>query len=119
MADARDIRFTTSRRQGVGTRFTCTTAIGPVHVEDRMEITEWEPQRAMGVRHHGVVTGEGRFQLEPVDDGRRTRFTWREELRFPWWLGGPIGARLGGAAVLRRVWRGNLTRLKRVVERSP
>ena len=33
----------------------------------------------MGVRHDGLVTGTGRFELAPLDDGRRTRFTWREE----------------------------------------
>jgi hypothetical protein len=119
MVDAKAIRFTTSQRQGVGTRFVCETAIGPLRVDDQMEITEWEPERAMGVRHRGVVAGEGRFDLAPLDGGRRTRFTWREELRFPWWLGGAFAARLGGAAVLRRVWRGNLARLKRVVERAP
>jgi hypothetical protein len=119
MADARSIRFATSRRRGVGTRFTCETAIGPLHVDDRMEITEWQPERVMGVRHHGLVTGTGRFVLAPLDAGARTRFTWHEELRFPWWLGGPVAARLGGTTVLRRIWRGNLERLRRLVERAP
>jgi uncharacterized protein YndB with AHSA1/START domain len=118
MADARSIRFETDQRRGVGTRFTCDTAVGPLRVDDRMEITEWVPERVMGVRHHGLVSGTGRFELAPLDDGRRTRFTWREELRFPWWLGGPVTARLGGAAVLRRVWRDNLGRLKQLVERA-
>jgi hypothetical protein len=84
-----------------------------------MEVTEWESERAMGVRHNGLVSGTGRFELVPLDDGRRTRFSWREELRFPWWLGGRFAAALGGAAVLRRVWRGNLSRLRRLVERAP
>jgi uncharacterized protein YndB with AHSA1/START domain len=119
MTDARSIRFATSQRRGVGTRFTCQTAIGPFRVDDRMEITDWEPERVMGVRHHGLVTGTGQFVLAPLDDGVRTRFAWREELRFPWWLGGPVAARLGGTAVLRRVWRGNLERLKPLVERAP
>jgi hypothetical protein len=119
MADARSIRFLTSQHRGVGTRFTCETAIGPLRVDDRMEITDWQPERVMGVRHQGLVTGTGRFLLTPLDDGRRTRFSWHEELRFPWWLGGPLGARLGGTAVLRRIWRGNLRRLKQLVERAP
>jgi hypothetical protein len=119
MADAKAIHFDTSRRRGVGTRFTCDTAIGPLHVDDRMEIIEWDPGRAMGVRHHGLVRGTGRFELAPLDSGRRTRFTWREELQFPWWLGGAVTARLGGVALLRRVWRGNLRRLRQLVERAP
>jgi uncharacterized protein YndB with AHSA1/START domain len=119
MADASSIRFPTSQRRGIGTRFTCRTAIGPFRVDDRMEITAWEPERVMGVRHQGLVTGTGQFVLAPLDDGSRTRFTWREELHFPWWLGGPVAARLSGTAVLRRVWRHNLQRLRELVERAP
>ena len=119
MADARSIRFETSQRRGVGTRFTCETAIGPLRVDDHMEITDWEPERTMGVRHDGLVSGTGRFVLAPLDDGQRTRFTWDEELGFPWWLGGPVAARLGGTAVLRMIWQGNLRRLKPRVARSP
>jgi hypothetical protein len=63
----------------------------------------------MGVRHTGVITGDGRFTLEDVGD-RRTMFAWEEVLRFPWWLGGPVGAFLG-APVLRFVWRRNLRNL--------
>ena len=39
-----------------------------------------------------------------------TRFVWRERLRFPWWLGGPLGAFVA-RPVLRRVWRRNLRNL--------
>jgi hypothetical protein len=84
-----------------------------------MEITDWQPAHLMGVRHDGLVTGTGQFELTPLDEGRRTRFTWREELRFPWWLGGPLAGRLGGTAVLRRVWQSNLEHLERIVERAP
>ena len=117
MADAETIRFLTDRTAGVGTRFECVTRIGPIRLTDLMEITEWEPGRSMGVRHTGVVTGRGRFTIDPIAEGRRTRFSWEEELTFPWWLGGPLGAALGGPTVLRRIWRGNLRRLKPLVER--
>jgi hypothetical protein len=118
MADAETIRFLTDQTEGVGTRFECVTRIGPIRLVDDMEITAWDPARTMGVRHRGVVTGEGRFTLEPLDGGRRTRFTWDEELRFPWWLGGPLGSAVGGPLVLRRIWAGNLRRLKPLVERA-
>jgi hypothetical protein len=81
-----------------------------------MEITEWQPGRSMGVRHTGLVTGVGTFTLTPIDLDRRTRFTWAEELRFPWWLGGTLGARVGGALVMRPIWRRNLRRLRALAE---
>ena len=116
MDDAIAIRFTSPQRSGVGTTFDCDTRIGPLRVLDRMEVTEWDPPWAMGIRHAGLVTGAGRFTL--ADDGGGTRFTWQEELFFPWWM----GAQVGGAAatpLLRRVWRRNLRNLKMLVERSP
>ena len=109
MADAIAIRFTSLTTAGVGTTFECKTKIGPFKLTDVMEITEWEPARVMGVRHSGVVTGTGRFTLEPVAGGG-TRFEWGETLAYPIWLGGPVGAFLA-APLLRWVWRRNLTRL--------
>jgi uncharacterized protein YndB with AHSA1/START domain len=114
MADARTIRFRPGPRQGVGTTFECDTRLGPLRLTDVMEITAWRPGRRMGVRHTGVVTGTGEFRLRRVRGGR-TRFTWSEQLRFPWWLGGPLGAAAGRVA-LRWVWRRNLAGLKDLVE---
>ena len=118
MADAESIRFLDDRTRGVGTRFECVTVVGPIRLADVMEITEWQPERRMGVRHDGVVTGTGRFTLEPLDGGRRTRFAWTEDLTFPWWLGGRIGEAVGGRTVIRRVWKANLRRLRQLVERA-
>lgn len=116
MHDAVAIRFTTEQTRGTGTEFLCDTKVGPFKLVDRMEITEWEAGRVMGVRHTGLVTGSGRFTLEPIDLGRRTRFTWAEDLVFPWWMGGPIGAWVGGKIALSPIWRRNLRNLKRLVE---
>ncbi|MGB8860833.1 MAG: SRPBCC family protein [Ilumatobacteraceae bacterium] len=128
MHDAVAIRFTGEQRRGVGTEFLCDTKVGPIKLVDRMEITEWVPPDhstdvvgVMGVRHTGLVTGSGRFTLEPIDPSRtgparRTRFVWQEILVFPWWLGGPIGAAIGGKLVLRAIWLRNLRGLKRLVE---
>ena len=119
MADAETIRFLTEQTAGVGTRFECVTRIGPVRLTDRMEITEWEPGRSMGVRHRGVVTGTGRFTIEPLDDGRRTRFSWEEELHVPVVAGRTASAR---RSAVRRCCsgsgRGNLRRLRPLVERD-
>ena len=118
MHDAVAIRFTGEQTRGVGTEFLCDTKVGPVKLVDRMQITEWAPGEVMGVRHIGLVTGSGRFTLEPIDLGRRTRFVWQEELTFPWWLGGPVGAFIGGKVVLRAIWKRNLRGLKQLVEKS-
>jgi len=115
MADAVAIRFVGEQTRGAGARFDCDTKVGPITLTDRMEITEWDPGRVMGVRHSGVVTGTGRFTLERAG-ARGTVFSWEEELRFPWWLGGPIGSAIGGRLVLRRIWKRNLRALRRLVE---
>ncbi len=117
MADAETIRFTSERRRGIGTTFECDTKVGPITLTDVMEITEWEPARRMGVRHTGIVTGSGAFVLVPIDLDRRTRFTWTEELRFPWYLGGRLGEAIGGPLVMKQIWKRNLRRLKDLVER--
>ena len=110
MVDAVSIEFTTSRTRGVGTRFDCRTKIGPIRLTDRMEITEWLPPTAMGVRHVGLVTGTGRFSLAETASGS-TLFSWHEDLDVPLWLGGPIVP-----PVLKRVWTRNLRALKHLVE---
>jgi hypothetical protein len=114
MDDAVAIRFTSRRHDGVGATFDCDTKIGPLSLTDRMEITEWRPGKAIGVRHVGVVTGTGRFTVRRARGGR-TRFTWSEQLTFPWWLGGPFGA-IAGRPILRRVWKRNLANLKHHLE---
>jgi hypothetical protein len=114
MHDAVAIRFEGDQRSGTGTRFECDTKVGPLSLVDVMEITRWEPGRCMGVRHRGVVTGEGVFHLDPGFDGG-TAFSWIEDLRFPWWLGGPVGAWLA-RPVLARIWRRNLEALRHLVE---
>jgi hypothetical protein len=116
MHDAVAIRFKTDQHRGAGTAFLCDTKIGPFKLIDQMEITEWKPDQAMGVRHVGVITGTGRFTLTPIDLGRRTRFAWDEALTFPWWLGGPLIGLIGGRLVLRWIWKRNLSTLKEIVE---
>jgi hypothetical protein len=116
MEDAVAIRFLSATSSGVGTRFECDTKVGPLRLTDVMEITRWDPGRAMGVAHRGLVRGSGTFTLRPLRGGR-TRFTWRERLRFPYLLGGPVTA-IVAAPVLKRLWRRNLRNLQRRFERT-
>ena len=110
MADAVRIRFLSAQTAGVGTRFECDTKVGPFRLTDVMEITEWTPGRAMGVTHTGLVTGTGRFTLKGLRGGR-TRFQWKERLRYPIWMGGPVGAFLS-KPVLTWVWRRSMRNLQ-------
>jgi carbon monoxide dehydrogenase subunit G len=114
MLDAESITFTSATTSGTGTTFDCVTKVGPIRLVDKMEITEWRDGEVMGVRHKGVVTGSGRFTLEATAGGH-TRFTWVEDLVFPWWMGGPVGGVVGGR-IMKLVWRRNLSKLKRRIE---
>ena len=118
MHDAVAIRFETEQTRGVGTRFVCDTRVGPIKLVDHMQITEWAPDERMGVRHSGVISGKGAFTLTPIDEGRRTRFGWTEDLRFPWWLAGRVGELVGGQFVMKRIWVRNLSGLRDTVEGS-
>ncbi len=114
MVDATVIRFRGVQRRGVGTSFECDTKIGPLHLTDEMVITCWEPERAMGVRHSGIVSGEGVFRVEPIN-AISTRFRWDEQLDLPWYFGGRLAGPLS-APLLGWVWRRNLRNLRHWVE---
>ena len=110
MADAERMDFESDQRSGVGTAAVVETRVGPFRTSDRMVFTVWEPPTRMGVEHRGLFTGTGEFTLEEID-ADTTRFTWREDIAFPWYLGGPIGAWFA-QPILRWIWRRNLTRLR-------
>jgi hypothetical protein len=115
MADAVAIRFKTDQTRGTGTQFYCDTKVGPINLVDEMTITSWVPEKVMGVTHTGVVTGTGEFTLEALSPSS-TRFVWTEVLVFPWWLGGKLGALVGGQIVMKAIWRKNLRILKKLAE---
>ena len=114
MTDAESIRFVGRQTRGTGTTFDCVTKVGPFRLTDRMTVMEWDPAREMGIEHRGMVTGRGRFTLRRRRGGR-TRFTWTEQLTFPLWMGGAVGA-FAAKPVLSAIWRRNLRRLKTIVE---
>lgn len=113
MADAESITFTSVEHEGVGTEFACRTKVGPIVLNDQMEITAWVDEEAMSVVHRGIVTGEGTFTLSDHPQG--TWVTWEESLDFPWWVGGPPGA-VVARSILRMIWKGNLRRLASLIE---
>lgn len=110
MSDAERITFTSDTRRGAGASMIVRTRVGPFRTDDVLEVTDWDEGRSITVRHGGTVTGIGVLRVDP--EGTGSRVTWTEELRFPWWLGGPVTAWLA-APVLRRVWLRNLENLTR------
>ena len=117
MADAVAIRFEGDRRSGAGTAFLADTRVGPLRTTDHMVVTDWVEERRMAVRHEGAVTGTGVFALEPRAGGGTT-VRWSEQLEFPWWFGGRIGA-LVARPILARIWRRNLASLARLIDGGP
>ncbi len=109
MADAHAIEFVGDQRSGNGTRMIVETRLGPLRTKDVMDIVAWEPPHRIAVSHRGLFRGTGQFLLESHEGG--TRFTWEESIRFPWFLGGPIGARIA-RPLLAAVWRRNLRRFR-------
>ena len=117
MADAADIEFLTEDRTGVGTTMAVETRVGPLRTTDIIEVVEIDPPRRIRVTHKGLFTGEGEFRLEPIGE-IKTRFTWHESLRFPWYFAGPLGA-LVARPILSAIWRSNLRRLRLRIEGQP
>ena len=115
MADASKIRITSEQTQGVGTTFDCDTKVGPLRTTDKMQVTEWVPNQILSISHKGLVEGKGSFILEKPSECR-TLFVWEENLDFPIFLGGKITEFIA-KPVLKKIWRGNLYKLKQLVEK--
>ena len=113
MEDVESIEFGSEARQGNGTELRVATRVGPFRTIDVMTVTGWEPPRKISVRHRGLFTGRWEFEISAV--GGATRFTWTEEIDFPWRAGGPIGE-IVARPILTRIWRRNLQRLKVLLE---
>ena len=115
MHDAESIQFVSEARSGVGTQFDVGTKVGPLRTTDRMTVTEWVENEAIGVKHEGIVTGIGRFTLDGI--GERTTFRWTEEIHLPLRFGWRVGEILA-KPILTAVWKRNLAELKQRVERG-
>jgi len=113
MHDAVSITFTSPATEGVGTKFSCLTKVGPFKTTDIMTINQWQENETMGVEHVGLVKGTGTFHIEPHDEG--STITWKESLTFPWWMLGVFGS-LFASPILTLIWKKNLQNLRQIVE---
>jgi uncharacterized protein YndB with AHSA1/START domain len=113
MSDAAGIEFLTGQTTGLNTAMRVPTRIGPFHTNDVLVVVEWIEGVSIKVEHRGLVSGIGEFTVD--GDGERSTITWREQLHFPWWLGGAVTAWLA-RPVLRFVWNNNLDRFAALAE---
>jgi len=115
MQDAAKIDFLSLNESGIDTKMKVLTKVGPFSLNDIITVTKWEEMNSIGVVHEGIVTGEGAFYLSENDDNS-TKFEWIEELKAPYYLGGPIAEFFGGF-VLKFIWKKNLMNLKNILEK--
>jgi uncharacterized protein YndB with AHSA1/START domain len=108
------VRILTASPRGAGARFVARTGLGPLSVDDVMEVTAWAPPSAElpgrfeVVKQGRLVHGGARFEVRNVTTRPGSLVTWTEELtlapeRLTWPLGPLIGivGRLGLARALR------------------
>lgn len=113
MDDLVSIEFLTEQTRGAGVRARGKVKTGPLRVSDSIEVTEWEPPRALAIRHAGKVKGWGLFELIPL--GNETCFRWTEELHFPWFLGWRVGE-LFGRPILKGIFRKDAENFRELFE---
>ena len=115
MQDAAKIDFLSVNESGIHTKMKVLTKVGPFSLNDIITVTKWEEMNSIGVVHEGIVTGEGTFYLSENDENS-TKFEWIEELKAPYYLGGPFAEFCGGF-VLKFIWKKNLMNLKNILEK--
>jgi ribosomal protein S28E/S33 len=114
MEDAVKIDILSENNSGLNTKMNVLTKVGPITLNDIITVTEWKEKKSIGVIHEGIVTGEGVFYLTSLDESK-TKFQWVEILKFPFYLGGPLGEIFGGL-ILKLIWKKNLKNLKEIIE---
>jgi uncharacterized membrane protein len=112
MQEMKSVRLLTQGPIGVGTRGEADVRIFLIGVVDPIEVDQYDPPVAFGIRHVGVFTGSGRIALESLD-ARRTLVRWDERLVPPAF---PNLGQLVQKPVLGAIFQADLERLKEMVE---
>ena len=112
MREMRSVRLLTAGPVGIGTRGEADVRIFLVGVVDPVEIDQYDPPVAFGIRHVGIFAGSGRIALEALD-ARRTLVRWDERLVPPVF---PNLGQLVQKPILGAIFQADLERLKEMVE---
>jgi len=112
MREMRSVRLLTPGPVGVGTRGEADVRIFLVGVVDPVEVDQYDPPVAFGIRHVGVFAGFGRIALEALD-ARRTLVRWDERLVPPLF---PNLGQLIQKPILGAIFQADFERLKEMVE---
>ena len=116
MADAERIEFLTTEKVGDKVEFDCLTKIGPFTVRDSMRVINWDEPNSITVVHKGLFKGEGTLSLQHLSP-EYCEIHWSEQIAFPPFLLGPIGAQ-AAKPILERIWKKNLERLETLLKSS-
>jgi hypothetical protein len=101
-------------REAVGAGFVARTRLGPLHFDDPMDVTVWQPPERLApgvceiVKRGRVVTGWARLTVTPAQDG--SVVDWVEDAKFR--LAGPLlnlPKRVAGRRVFGRLVDGLLS----------
>ncbi len=117
MGDADRVEVVSPTRAGVGTTIVVATRVlGLPVLNERLEVTEWDPPRRLVIAHRRAIRGVGTWLLTAA--GRGCRFRWTEDVSLPVPIVGELALRayrpLMGRLMLRSLWR-----LRAQVERGP
>jgi uncharacterized membrane protein len=112
MTEMTEVRLLDAGPLRVGTRGQATVRILGMTTTDPVTITAFEAPTRFAIRHEGAFTGDGVITLEPGPDGSTTIVRWDETLIAPVL---PYVWALAAAPVLRRLFQGDLERLRDLV----
>jgi uncharacterized membrane protein len=112
MLEMKSVRLLTPGPVRVGTRGEADVRIFLVGVVDPVEVDQYDPPVAFGIRHVGVFAGSGRIRLEALDP-RRTLVRWDERLVPPAF---PNLGQVIQKPILGAIFQADLERLKEMVE---
>jgi len=112
MNEMKSVRLLTPGPVRVGTRGEADLRVFLVGVVDPIEVDQYDPPVAFGIRHVGAFSGSGRITLEALDAGR-TLVCWDERLVPPHL---PNLGQLVQKPILGAIFQSDLERLKEMVE---